>query len=98
MNDMLGTDSYSARVDRDALIGRLHIRAGGWIAVKGGLFSCAPPLVAVAFGLRPGPGVLAPLFLVAGTFFPLGGLPGGGVSSTDATPPRDLVEGRIDLP
>jgi lipooligosaccharide transport system permease protein len=85
-----------------------------WIAVRSGVYSCAPILVALAFGLRPGAGVvvvpvvttltaagfalfgvwaativpsinsfdyiisgvLAPLFLVAGTFFPVDGLPG----------------------
>jgi lipooligosaccharide transport system permease protein len=84
-----------------------------WIASRAGVFGCAPLLVAVAFGLRPGPGVvlvpavafvtglgfalfgiwisavipaidavnyiisavLTPLFLVAGTFFPLDRLP-----------------------
>jgi lipooligosaccharide transport system permease protein len=101
-----------------------------WIAVKGGLFSCAPVLVALAFGLRPGPGVLAvpivtiltaagfalfgvwastvvpsinsfdyvisgvlaPLFLVAGTFFPLGGLPGWARAAAHVNPLYHCVE------
>ncbi len=84
-----------------------------WSSLRSGVYGCAPLLVAVAFGLRPGPGVvlvpviafvtglgfalfgiwlsavipsidavnyiisavLTPLFLVAGTFFPLDRLP-----------------------
>src|SRR5512143_2471574 len=84
-----------------------------WIAVKSGVYGCAPLLVAIGFGLDPSPGmvvvplvsfltglgfglfgiwtsavvpsldsfnyiisaVLTPLFLVAGTFFPLDQLP-----------------------
>jgi len=84
-----------------------------WIAVKAGIYGCAPLLVAMCFGLTPSWGMLAvpfigfltglgfafmgqwfsgivpsidsfnyvtsalitPLFLVAGTFFPLTGLP-----------------------
>lgn len=85
-----------------------------WIGMKSGVYGCAPMLVAIGFGLDPGPGmllvpfigfltgfgfglfgiwvsaivpgidsfnyiisaVLTPLFLVAGTFFPLTALPG----------------------
>jgi lipooligosaccharide transport system permease protein len=84
-----------------------------WIAVKAGVYGCAPLLVSLCFGLTPSPGmllvpfvgfltglgfglfgiwasavvpsidsfnyiisaVLTPLFLVAGTFFPIAGLP-----------------------
>ncbi len=84
-----------------------------WIALKAGVYGCAPLLVAIGFGLDPSPGmllvpvigfltglgfglfgiwtsavvpnidsfnyiisaVLTPLFLVAGTFFPLDTLP-----------------------
>lgn len=84
-----------------------------WIAVKSGVYGCAPLLVAIGFGLDPSPGmvvvplvsfltglgfglfgiwtstvvpsldsfnyiisaVLTPLFLIAGTFFPLDQLP-----------------------
>lgn len=84
-----------------------------WIATRAGTYGCTPMLVAIAFGLDPGPGmlvvpligfvagfgwacfgilvaasmksienfnyvisaVLTPLFLVAGTFFPLDNLP-----------------------
>jgi lipooligosaccharide transport system permease protein len=84
-----------------------------WIAVKAGVYGCAPLLVAMVFGLDPSPGmllvpligfltgfgfglfgiwvsavvpsidsfnyiisaVLTPLFLVAGTFFPIDSLP-----------------------
>jgi lipooligosaccharide transport system permease protein len=85
-----------------------------WIALRAGVYGCAPMLVAMAFGLDPAWGmaavpfigvvagfgwagfgisvaallksienfnyvisaVLTPLFLVAGTFFPIGELPG----------------------
>src|SRR4051812_47426833 len=84
-----------------------------WIGIRAGTYGCAPMIVAMAFGLDPGPGmllvpfigflagfgwanfgiavaarmqsidnfsyvisaVLTPLFLVAGTFFPIDGLP-----------------------
>jgi lipooligosaccharide transport system permease protein len=84
-----------------------------WLALKAAVFSLAPLLVAMVFGLDPAPGMLlvplvslltgygfacvgifiaalassfaafdyvismlvTPLFLLAGTFFPLGGLP-----------------------
>ncbi len=86
-----------------------------WIACRAGVFCMAPLLVSIAFGLRPGPGVvivplvgfvtgfgfasfgvvisaiaksidnfnyvtsavITPLFLVAGTFFPIDQLPRG---------------------
>ncbi|GAB3489940.1 ABC transporter permease [Nocardiopsis coralliicola] len=86
---------------------------GAWIALKAGVYGCAPLVVALAFGLPPAPGmltvpliatvtgfgfalvgiwisalvpsiktmdyvisgVITPLFLVAGTFFPLDTLP-----------------------
>lgn len=101
-----------------------------WIAVKSGIYSCAPILVALAFGLRPGAGVvavpvftvltgtgfalfgvwastvvpsinsfdyiisgvLAPLFLVAGTFFPVSGLPGWAQAITKINPLYHCVE------
>jgi lipooligosaccharide transport system permease protein len=101
-----------------------------WIAVKSGLFSCAPVLVGMAFGLRPGPwtlllplittltavgfalfgvwtatlvpsinsfdyvisGILAPLFLVAGTFFPISGLPGWARTAAQINPLYHCVE------
>ncbi len=101
-----------------------------WIAVKSGIFSCAPILVALAFGLRPGPwvftlpiittltaagfalfgvwastvvpsinsfdyvisGILAPLFLVAGTFFPVSGLPGWARTVAHLNPLYHCVE------
>jgi len=85
-----------------------------WLAIRAGVYGCAPLLVAICFGLHPSVGmllvpligfitglgfalfgiwvsavvpsidsfnyiisaVLTPLFLVAGTFFPLSGLPG----------------------
>ena len=84
-----------------------------WIAIRAGVYGCAPLLVAIAFGLDPRPemifipaigfvsgygwaafgitvaatmksidnfsyvisAVVTPLFLVAGTFFPISGLP-----------------------
>ena len=86
-----------------------------WVACRAGVYCMAPLLVAIAFGLDPGPGtvlvpfiglvtgfgfcafgvlisaiaksidnfnyvtsaVITPLFLVAGTFFPIDGLPRG---------------------
>ncbi|MEU3016554.1 MULTISPECIES: ABC transporter permease [unclassified Nocardiopsis] len=84
-----------------------------WLAMRSGVYGCVPLLVAIAFGLKPGPGMLlvpfvaflagfafalfgiwisavitsvrsmdyvfsglfTPLFLMAGTFFPLTQLP-----------------------
>ena len=101
-----------------------------WVAAKSALYSCAPILVALAFGLRPGAGVvvvplftlitavgfalfgvwastvvpsinsfdyiisgvLAPLFLVAGTFFPVGGLPGWARTVAQVNPLYHCVE------
>jgi lipooligosaccharide transport system permease protein len=86
-----------------------------WISVRAGVYGLAPLLVAIAFGLKPDPGmllvpfigfltgfgfaafgvviaavaktidnfnyvtsaVLTPMFLVAGTFFPISNLPAG---------------------
>jgi lipooligosaccharide transport system permease protein len=105
--------SYDAVLAAPVDVHEVVAGEASWIAVKSGAYSCAPILVALAFGLRPGPGViavplftvltavgfalfgvwastvvpsinsfdyivsgvLAPLFLVAGTFFPIDGLP-----------------------
>ncbi|MEP6697690.1 MAG: ABC transporter permease [Pseudonocardiales bacterium] len=101
-----------------------------WIASRAAVFGCAPLLVAVAFGLRPGPGVvlvpvvsvltglgfalfgiwisavipaidavnyiisavLTPLFLVAGTFFPIDNLPPWAQRAAQANPLFHCVE------
>lgn len=101
-----------------------------WIALRAGVYGCAPLLVALAFGLRPGPavvlvpligfltglgfallgilfsalvpsidsfnyiisGVITPLFLVAGTFFPLNGLPGWARAAAQINPLYHCVE------
>jgi lipooligosaccharide transport system permease protein len=105
--------SYDAVLAAPVDVHEVVAGEASWIAVKSGAYSCAPILVALAFGLRPGAtvvlvplvtvltavgfalfgvwastvvpsinsfdyiisGILAPLFLVAGTFFPISGLP-----------------------
>ncbi|MEV5747673.1 ABC transporter permease [Actinoallomurus sp. NPDC052308] len=105
--------SYDAMLAAPVDVHELVAGEASWIAVKSGLFSCVPLLVAMVFGLRPSVGVLAvpvvtiltatgfalfgvwtstvvpsinsfdyvitgiltPLFLVAGTFFPISALP-----------------------
>ena len=116
-----------------------------WIAVRAGVYGCAPMLVAIAFGLDPSPGmvlvpfigvlagfgwagfgisvaarmssidnfsyvisaVITPLFLVAGTFFPIDGLPEWAQVAAQVNPLYHLVqlvrhavfgfEGAVDL-
>jgi len=101
-----------------------------WIAARAGAYGCAPLLVSVAFGLRPGPavalvpvigfvtglgfalagiwmsavvpsidsfnyvisGIVTPLFLVAGTFFPIDGLPGWARVAAQVNPLFHCVE------
>jgi len=101
-----------------------------WICVKSGVYGMAPLLVAVGFGLRPGPGVvlvpligvltgfgfgcfgiwmsavvssidqfnyvisalLTPLFLVAGTFFPIDSLPPWATALAQVNPLYHCVE------
>ncbi|PZS28331.1 MAG: ABC transporter [Pseudonocardiales bacterium] len=101
-----------------------------WIASRAGVYGCAPLLVAVGFGLRPGPAVvlvpaiafltglgfalfgiwlsavipaidavnyiisavLTPLFLVAGTFFPIGNLPVWAQRAAQVNPLYHCVE------
>lgn len=101
-----------------------------WMAARAGVYGCAPLLVAVGFGLRPGPavvlvpiigfvtgfgfalagiwasaivpsidsfnyiisGVVTPLFLVAGTFFPIDGLPGWAQGVAQINPLYHCVE------
>ena len=101
-----------------------------WIAVRAGVYGCAPMLVAILFGLDPSPGmllvpffgllagfgwacfgvcvaarmssiensnyvisaVLTPLFLVAGTFFPVDALPGWAQIAAQVNPLHHLVE------
>ncbi len=101
-----------------------------WIAVRAGVYGCAPLLVAMGFGLRPAPGmvlvpfiglltglgfalfgiwvsavvpsidqfnyiisaVLTPLFLVAGTFFPVSSLPGWARTLAQLNPLFHCVE------
>ncbi|MDP9432795.1 MAG: ABC transporter permease [Actinomycetota bacterium] len=101
-----------------------------WIAIRAGVYGMAPLLVAVGFGLRPGPAVvlvpliglltgfgfamfgiwmagvvsaidqfnyiisavLTPLFLVAGTFFPVESLPGWAAVAAQFNPLFHCVE------
>jgi lipooligosaccharide transport system permease protein len=101
-----------------------------WLGMRAAVFGMAPLVVAVAFGLRPGPGVvlvpaiglltglgfaslgylfaafatsmeifnyiisavLTPLFLVAGTFFPISELPRGVQIAANANPLYHCVE------
>ncbi|GAA1453471.1 MULTISPECIES: ABC transporter permease [Nocardiopsidaceae] len=101
-----------------------------WLAMRSGVYGCVPLLVAVGFGLRPGPGMLlvpfiaflagfafalfgiwisavitsvrsmdyvfsglfTPLFLVAGTFFPLTELPAWVQNAAMANPLYHAVE------
>jgi lipooligosaccharide transport system permease protein len=103
---------------------------GLWIATKAGAYGMAPLVVATAFGLRPGPGVvlvpligfltgfgfamlgmwisgvvatidsfnyvisalLTPLFLVAGTFFPIDALGDWAVLAAQINPLYHCVE------
>jgi lipooligosaccharide transport system permease protein len=122
--------SYDAVLAAPADVHEVVAGEASWIAIKSGLYSCAPVLVALAFGLRPGPGVvtvplitiltatgfglfgvwastvvpsinsfdyvisgiLAPLFLVAGTFFPVSGLPGWARTAAQVNPLYHCVE------
>jgi lipooligosaccharide transport system permease protein len=122
--------SYDAVLAAPVDVHEVVAGEASWVAVKSGLYSCAPVLVALAFGLRPGPavfllpvittvtatgfalfgvwastvvpsinsfdyiisGVLAPLFLVAGTFFPIGGLPGWARTVAHVNPLYHCVE------
>ncbi|MDQ1651871.1 MAG: lipooligosaccharide transport system permease protein [Cryptosporangiaceae bacterium] len=101
-----------------------------WIALKAGVYGCAPLLVAMAFGLDPSPGmvlvpligfltglgfglfgiwvsavvpgidsfnyvisaILTPLFLVAGTFFPVATLPSWARAVSQVNPLFHCVE------
>jgi lipooligosaccharide transport system permease protein len=101
-----------------------------WIGIRAGVFGCAPMLVAIGFGLDPGPGMLlvpligfltgfgfglfgiwmsaivpgidsfnyvisallTPLFLVAGTFFPLDTLPDWALALSQVNPLYHCVE------
>lgn len=105
--------SYEAILAAPVDVHEVVTAEASWIAVRAGVYGCAPLLVAMAFGLDPSPGMLAvplislitgfgfalcgvwmsaivpsintfdyvisgvitPLFLVAGTFFPLSELP-----------------------
>jgi lipooligosaccharide transport system permease protein len=122
--------SYDAVLAAPVDVHEVVAGEASWIAVKSGIYSCAPVLVGLAFGLRPGPwtlllpvittmaaagwalfgiwastavpsinsfdyiisGVLAPLFLVAGTFFPIGGLPGWAQAVARVNPLYHCVE------
>jgi lipooligosaccharide transport system permease protein len=122
--------SYDAVLAAPVDVHEVVAGEASWISVKSGVFSCAPVLVATAFGLRPGPGVLvlplvtfltatgfalfgiwastvvpsvnsfdyvisgilAPLFLVAGTFFPISGLPGWARTVAQVNPLYHCVE------
>lgn len=116
----------AAPVDTEELVSAEML----WIAIRSGVYGCAPLLVAMAFGLDPSWGMLAvppiaflaglgwagfgiaiagrmrsienfnyvisavltPLFLVAGTFFPLDELPGWARALAQLNPLYHLVE------
>ncbi len=116
----------AAPIDVDELV----TAEGLWIAVRSGVYGLAPLLVATAFGLRPGWGVvlvpvigivtgfgfallgiflssvvpsidsfgyvisavITPLFLLAGTFFPVENLPGWVTAGAQANPLFHCVE------
>lgn len=116
----------AAPIDVDELV----TAEGLWIAVRSGVYGLAPLLVATAFGLRPGWGVvlvpvigmvtgfgfallgiflssvvpsidsfgyvisavITPLFLLAGTFFPVENLPGWVAAGARANPLFHCVE------
>lgn len=101
-----------------------------WLAMRSGVYGCVPLLVAIAFGLQPGPGMLfvpfiaftagfafallgiwissvirsvrsmdyvfsglfTPLFLLAGTFFPITELPGWVQTAAAVNPLYHAVE------
>lgn len=105
---------YDALLAAPVDVHEVVLAEASWIALRAGVYGCAPLLVAMCFGLDPAPGmllvpliglltgfgfalfgiwvsavvpsidqfnyiisaVLTPLFLVAGTFFPVGSLPG----------------------
>lgn len=105
--------SYDAMLAAPVDVHELVIAEAAWLAVKAGVYGCAPLLVAMLFGLDPSIGmvivpfvgaltglgfalfgiwvsavvpsidsfnyiisaVITPLFLVAGTFFPINALP-----------------------
>jgi lipooligosaccharide transport system permease protein len=122
--------SYDAVLAAPVDVHEVVAGEASWIAAKSGVYSCAPILVALAFGLRPGAGVvavpvvtvltaagfallgvwtstivpsinsfdyiisgvLAPLFLVAGTFFPISGLPSWAQTLAHVNPLYHCVE------
>jgi lipooligosaccharide transport system permease protein len=107
--------TYDAMLAAPVDVSELVTAEALWIAVRAGTYGCAPLLVAIVFGLDPGPGavlvpliafvcgfgfalfgifisgvaqsinnfnyvtsaVITPLFLLAGTYFPLSALPRG---------------------
>lgn len=116
----------AAPIDVDELV----TAEGLWIAGRSGVYGVVPLLVAMAFGLRPGPAavlvpiigvvtafgfallgiflssvvpsidsfgyvisaVITPLFLLAGTFFPVENLPGWVAAGAQANPLFHCVE------
>ncbi|MGH3379871.1 MAG: ABC transporter permease [Actinoallomurus sp.] len=122
--------SYDAVLAAPVDVHEVVAGEASWISAKSAVYSCAPILVALAFGLRPGPsvvlvpvftvltavgfslfgvwastvvpsinsfdyiisGILAPLFLVAGTFFPISGLPSWARTLAQVNPLYHCVE------
>ncbi|MCO5992705.1 ABC transporter permease [Actinoallomurus rhizosphaericola] len=122
--------SYEAVLAAPVDVHELVAGEASWIAVKSGVFSCVPLLVAMLFGLHPAAGMLAvpffttltavgfalfgiwastvvpsinsfdyvitgiltPLFLVAGTFFPISGLPAWARTAAHVNPLYHCVE------
>ena len=76
-----------------------------WIALRSAVYGCFPLIVAIAFGLATAASVskidqfnyvttllVTPLFLVAGTFFPIDQLPDGAQVVANLNPLYHLVE------
>src|SRR5215213_10295460 len=64
-----------------------------WIGTRSAVYGCVPLIVTFFWGLDPEPALLiTPLFLVAGTFFPIEGLPEGFQIVAQINPLHQLVE------
>jgi lipooligosaccharide transport system permease protein len=122
--------TYDAMLAAPLSVEELVTAEGITLGLRSGVFGCAPLLVAIAFGLRPGAGILlvpfiafvtglgfayagifisalaksidnfgyvtsaviTPLFLLAGTFFPLSGFPAGVRIAISLNPLHHCVE------
>lgn len=122
--------TYDAMLAAPVDVHELVVAEASWLAVKAGVYGCAPILVGMAFGLDPSwgmllvplisflnglgfalfgmwvsaivpsintfdyiiSGVLTPLFLVAGTFFPVDQLPSWAATAAQFSPLYHCVE------